>query len=63
MTSKFQVLVDGEYQTVMSFEEAFPHHVDYVMMVARGEISAVTGQKPKFRKYVRGACSKFELKV
>eukprot|EP00966_Prymnesium_polylepis_P130017 3006745-Prymnesium_polylepis.1 len=27
--SKNQVLVDGEYKTVFSFEEAFSHHIDY----------------------------------
>ena len=53
-SSKNQVLVGGSYEAVHSFEEAFPHHVDYVWMVASGEISAVTGQKPMFRTYVRG---------
>ena len=56
-SSKHQVLVNGKYEVMHSFEEAFPHHIDYVMMVATGEISAVTGQKPKFRSYVRGACA------
>ena len=53
--SKNQVLsADGTYLTVFTFEEAFPHHVNYVMCVAKGEISAVTGKKPMFRKYIRG---------
>ena len=55
-SSKNQILqADGSYTTIFSFEEAFPHHVDYVMCVAKGEISAVTGKKPMFRKFVRGA--------
>eukprot|EP00966_Prymnesium_polylepis_P015013 346876-Prymnesium_polylepis.2 len=54
--SKNQVLMPGGgYETVHSFDEAFPHHIDYVMMVATGEVSGNTGQKPMFRTYVRGA--------
>jgi hypothetical protein len=54
--SKNQVLLaDGSYTNIFTFEEAFPHHVRYVMMVAKGEISAVTGKKPMFRNYIRGA--------
>mgnify|MGYP007078090933 CR=1 FL=1 len=55
--SKHQVLVGGSYETVHSFEDAFPHHLDYVWMVATGEVSAVTGQKPMFRTYTRGVLS------
>jgi hypothetical protein len=55
-SSKNQILQpDGSYATVFSFEESFEHHVNYVMCVAKGEISAVTGKKPMFRKYIRGA--------
>jgi hypothetical protein len=55
-TNKHQVLMPGgSYETVHSFEEAFPHHVDFVMMVATGEVSANTGHKPMFRTYVTGA--------
>ena len=44
---------DGEIVHVMSFAEAFPHHVDYVWCRARGIFSAVIGKKPLFRSYVR----------
>ena len=47
-------LEDGEFVKVMSFAEAFPHHVDYVWCRARGIFSAALGSKPLFRKYVRG---------
>ena len=56
-TSKHQVLIGDLYETVHSFEDAFPHHLDYVWMVATGEISAATGQKPMFRTYTRGVLS------
>ena len=46
-------LEDGEYVRVMNFEEAFPHHVNYVWCRARGIFSAHLGSKPLFRKYVR----------
>ena len=50
-----QVLnASGKYETVHTFEEAFPHHVNYVMMVATGEVAACIGTKPRFRTYVRG---------
>ena len=50
------VVVDanGESVLVMNFEEAFPHHVDYVWCRAQGILSALAGFKPLFRKYVRG---------
>eukprot|EP00966_Prymnesium_polylepis_P012823 294775-Prymnesium_polylepis.1 len=44
---------DGEFVHVMSFAEAFPHHVDYVWCRARGIFSANLGSKPLFRSYVR----------
>jgi hypothetical protein len=44
---------DGEFVRVMSFEEAFPHHVDYVLCRAGGIFSANLGRRPLFRKYVR----------
>jgi len=46
-------LESGEYVKVMNFEEAFPHHVDYVWCRARGIFSSALGKKPLFRKYVR----------
>jgi hypothetical protein len=49
-SSKFQALMpSGEYAAVHMFEEAFDHHVDFVMMVAAGEVSANTAKKPLFR--------------
>jgi hypothetical protein len=63
-SSKHQVKqADGSYTTVHTFEEAFPHHVDYVAMVATGEISANTGTKPAFRKYVTGERSSVPSKA
>lgn len=57
-SSKNQVLMPGgSYETVFSFDEAFAHHVNYVMMVATGEVTGNTGQKPMFRNYVRGGCA------
>jgi hypothetical protein len=47
----------GEFVNVQSFEEAFPHHVDYVWCRASGIFSARMGTKPLFRRYVRGVCS------
>lgn len=44
----------GEYVPVHSFEEAFPHHVDYVWCRAAGIFKANTGKKPEFKVYVRG---------
>jgi len=44
---------DGEFVPVMNFEEAFPHHCDYVWCRARGIFSASMGLKPLFRSYVR----------
>lgn len=38
----------------MSFREAFPHHIKYVMCRAQGLFTATLGKKPHFRKYVRG---------
>ena len=45
----------GNSVPMLSFSEAFPHHVDYVFARARGIFGANTGKKPEFRKYVRGA--------
>jgi hypothetical protein len=57
-SSKFQALMpNGEYAAVHTFEEAFDHHVDFVMMVAAGEVSANTAKKPLFRTYVTGVCA------
>ena len=47
---------DGNFVPVHSFDEAFPHHVDYVWCRAAGIFGASTGKKPEFRHYVRGAC-------
>ena len=47
----------GEYMKVMSFEEAFPHHVDFVWCRAAGHFTAHLGEKPLFRRYVRGECT------
>eukprot|EP00966_Prymnesium_polylepis_P114405 2643826-Prymnesium_polylepis.1 len=49
-----RLLVDGEYVSLMTFEQAFPHHVDYVCCRAKGIFGEATGKKPIFRKYVRG---------
>lgn len=49
-----RVLVNGEFIPTMSFEEAFPHHVQYVWCRAKGIFGANTGLKPAFRDYVRG---------
>ena len=46
--------VNGEFVKVHSFEEAFPHHVEYVWCRAGGIFGAHTGKKPQFRTYVRG---------
>ena len=43
----------GEFVRVMNFQEAFPHHVDYVWCRARGIFSGKLATKPLFRKYVR----------
>ena len=44
----------GDYVSVMSFKEAFPHHVDYVWCRAQGLFTARLGSKPLFKTYVRG---------
>ena len=47
----------GDYVTVMSFEEAFKHHTDYVCCRAKGILGSNTGRKPDFIRYVRGVRS------
>ena len=54
-TSSNRVWKNGEYLPMMSFAEAFPHHVAYVWCRADGILGAHTGKKPSFRKYIRGA--------
>ena len=54
-TNANRVLKEGHFVPVMSFAEAFPHHVDYVWCRADGVLGAHTGKKPSFRRYVRGA--------
>ena len=48
-----QVLVGGQYHVVMTFEEAFSHHVDFMWMNADG-LSARMHRKESFKDYVRG---------
>ena len=45
---------DGNFVTVHSFEESFPHHVRFCMMAAAGVVSGHTAMAPSFRHYVRG---------
>ena len=45
MNSK-RVFVDGEFVPTQSFDEAFPHHVQYVWCRAKGIFGAKTGSKP-----------------
>ena len=51
--SKNQVEVNGTFQTIHSFSEAFPHHVDYVWLHSDG-LPGSLSRRPTFRKYVRG---------
>ena len=44
---------NGEFATVWSFEECFPHHVDFMWLVAGG-LSLRLNRRPVFRDYVRG---------
>lgn len=53
--SRFQVEVQpGQFEQIMTFEEAFPHHVRYCLMVAMGTVSGATAKSSSFREYVRG---------
>ena len=55
MTNSKRVLdANGEFVKVHSFQETFPHHVEYVWCRASGIFGAHTGAKPQFRSYVRG---------
>ena len=44
---------NGEYVTVWTFEECFPHHVDFMWLVAGG-LSMRLNRRPIFLQYVRG---------
>lgn len=53
--SKNTVLdAQGNLMHVFSFEEAFPHHVDFVWLRASGAVSARIARNAGFRDYVRG---------
>ena len=63
LTNKKMVLVDGEHVSVMSFAEAFPHHVDYVWCRAAGLFGAKLRTKPAFRAYVHGASTSCSIRL
>jgi hypothetical protein len=46
-------LPSGEWVTVHSFEEAFPHHCDFAWLVAGG-LSMRLNRRPIFLEYIRG---------
>lgn len=46
-------LPSGEFVTVHSFEESFPHHIRFVWLVAGG-MSMRMNRNPVFRNYIRG---------
>lgn len=46
-------LSSGEFVTVFSFEECFPHHVNFLWMVAGG-LPMKLNRRPIFIQYVRG---------
>ena len=53
LTHAFQVqLTNGEYVTVMNFEECIPHHISFVWLIASG-LPLKLNRRPMFLEYVR----------